>query len=209
MAHDFSNLLSVMGGYVHHVGRVAGGNDEIRGYVQDMKAVTQRGQQLMSKLLTLARSDELAVETFDAGEVVELLLPLMRKMFAPGVAVRVETAVGPAPVRLDRDGFEAVLLNMAKNANDALDGKGEFRLRTTVADGEVCVQVEDTGRGMSAETAARAFEPFFSTKPRGQGTGIGLATAYRVVTEAGGRIDVESAPGEGACFSIRLPLAPS
>jgi signal transduction histidine kinase len=208
VVHDFSNLLSVMGGYVHHVERVAGDNDEIRGYLHDMKAVTQRGQQLMSKLLTLARSDDLAVETFDAGEVVERLLPLMRKMFASGVAVQVEPAAGRAPVRLDRDGFEAVLLNMAKNASDALDGKGEFRLRTTVANDEVCLQVEDTGRGMSPETAARAFEPFFSTKPRGQGTGIGLATAYRVVTEAGGRIDVESAPGEGARFSIHLPLAP-
>lgn len=207
VAHDFSNLLSVMGGYVHHVERVAGGNDDIRGYLHDMKGVTQRGQQLTSKLLTLARSDEFAVETFDAGEVVESLLPLMRKLFAPGVVVQAESAAGPAPVRLDRTGFESVLLNMAKNASDALGGHGEFRLRTTVADGEVCVRVEDTGRGMDAETAARAFEPFFSTKPRGQGTGIGLAMAYRVVTEAGGQIDVESAPGKGSRFSIHLPLA--
>ncbi len=207
VAHDFSNLLSVMGGYAHHAERIAGGNDELRGYLQDMKAVTKRGQQLTSKLLTLARSDEFSVETFDAGEVVELLQPLVRKMFAPGVAVQVSAAAEPAPVRLDRAGFEAVLLNMAKNASDALGEAGEFRLRTTVADGEVCVRIEDTGRGMSAETAARVFEPFFSTKPRGQGTGIGLATAYRVVTEAGGRIDVDSAPGEGARFSIHLPLA--
>ncbi len=209
VAHDFSNLLAVMRGYAYHAERAPGGNEEIRGYLHDMKAVTQRGQQLVSKLLTLARSDEFAVETFDAGEVVELLLPLMRQMFAPGVAVQMEQSAGPVPVRLDRTGFEAVLLNMAKNANDALGDSGEFRLRITIADGEVCVQVEDTGRGMSAETAARVFEPFFSTKPRGQGTGIGLAAAYRVVTEAGGRIEVESAPGEGACFSIYLPLAPS
>lgn len=209
VAHDFSNLLSVMGGYVHHIERAAGNNDEVHGYLQDMKAVTQRGQQLMSKLLTLARSDEFAVETFDAGEVVDLLLPLIRKIFASGVTVQMEQAAGPAPVRLDRSGFEAVLLNMAKNASDALGDNGEFRLRTTVADDEVCVQVVDNGRGMNAETAARVFEPFFSTKPRGQGTGIGLAAAYRVVTEAGGWIDVESAPGEGACFSIHLPLAMS
>lgn len=139
--------------------------------------------------------------------MIERLLPLLRRMFAPGVVLRLEPATAPAPVRLDRAGFEAVLLNMAKNADDALDGRGEFRLRTTVAGDEVCVLVEDTGRGMTAETATRAFEPFFSTKPRGQGTGIGLATAYRVVTEAGGRIDIDSSPGEGARFSIRLPLA--
>ena len=209
VAHDFSNLLSVMRGYVHHAERAAGDNGEIRAHLHDMKSVTQRGQELMSKLLTLARSDEFALETFDAGEVVEVLLPLMCKMFAPGVALTLEPAATPALVRLDRAGFEAVLLNMAKNASDALGDSGEFRLRTTVADGEVCVQVEDTGQGMSAETAARAFEPFFTTKPRGQGTGIGLAAAYRVVTEAGGRIDVESAPGEGTRFSIRLPLASS
>lgn len=207
VAHDFSNLLSILRGYVHHAERVAGDNSEVRGYLQDMRSVTQRSQQFISKLLTLARSDEYAVETFDAGETIEFLLPLMRPMFASGISLRMERAAEPAPVRLDRDGFEAVLLNMAKNASDALGDGGEFRLRTTVADGEVCVQVEDTGHGMSAETAARVFEPFFSTKPRGQGTGIGLATAYRVVTEAGGRIDVESAPGKGARFSIHLPLA--
>lgn len=208
VAHDFSNLLSVMRGYVYHAERVSGGSDEVHGYLQDMKAVTQRGQQLTSKLLTLARSDEFAVETFDADEVIELLLPLIRPMFPPGVAIQIEAATEPAPVRLDRAGFEAVLLNMAKNASDALGDRGEFRLRTAVADGEVCVQVEDTGQGMSAETAARVFEPFFSTKPRGQGTGIGLAAAYRVITEAGGRIEVESAPGAGARFCIHLPLAP-
>jgi signal transduction histidine kinase len=207
VAHDFSNLLAVVLGYVHHAERVAGDNGEIRGFLDDMKRVTRRGQDLNSKLLTLARSDELDVETFDAGQVIERLLPLLRRMFAPGVVLRLEPATAPAPVRLDRAGFEAVLLNMAKNADDALDGRGEFRLRTTVAGDEVCVLVEDTGRGMTAETATRAFEPFFSTKPRGQGTGIGLATAYRVVTEAGGRIDIDSSPGEGARFSIRLPLA--
>lgn len=207
VAHDFSNLLAVMLGYVHHAGRVAGDNGEIRGFLDDMKRVTRRGQELNSKLLTLARSDEFDVETFDAGQVIERLLPLLRRLFAPGVVLRLEPATAPAPVRLDRAGFEAVLLNMAKNADDALDGRGEFRLRTTVAGDEVCVLVEDTGRGMTAETAARAFEPFFSTKPRGQGTGIGLATAYRVVTEAGGRIDIDSAPGAGARFSIRLPRA--
>ncbi len=209
VAHDFSNLLSVMGGYVHHAERVSGGNDEVRGYLHDMKAVMQRGQQLMSKLLTLARSDEFAVETFDAGEIVETLMPLMRRMFPSGVDVQMERTAEPVPVRLDRAGFEAVLLNMAKNASDALGDGGEFRLRISTAGDEACVQVEDTGRGMSAETAARVFEPFFSTKPRGHGTGIGLATAYRVVTEAGGRIDVESAPGKGARFFIRLPLASS
>lgn len=207
VAHDFGNLLAVMLGYVHHAERVAGDNGELRGFLDDMKGVTQRGQQLNSKLLTLARSDEFDVETFDAGQVVAGLVPLLRRMFAPGIHLRVEPAAGPAPVRLDRAGFEAVLLNMAKNADDAMGGSGEFRLRTTVAGDELCILVEDTGRGMSAETAARVFEPFFSTKPRGQGTGIGLATAYRVVTEAGGRIDVDSAPAEGARFSIRLPLA--
>lgn len=208
VAHDFNNLLSVTRGYVYHAERVAGDNDDLRGYLRDMKAVTQRGQKLTSQLLTLARSDELAVETFDADEVVELLQPLMRRMFAPGVTVLIELAAEPAPVRLDRDGFEAVLLNMAKNASDSLGNSGDFRLRTAVIGDEVCVQIEDTGRGMNAETVARAFEPFFTTKPRGQGTGIGLAMAYRVVTEAGGRIDVESAPGSGTCFSIHLPLAP-
>lgn len=207
VAHDFSNLLSVLGGYVHHAQRAAGDNAKVGDHLDSMKSVIQRSQQLLSRLLTLARSDALSVERFDADAVVELLLPLMRQMFAPGVAVRVEAADEPAWVRLDRAGFEAVLLNMAKNASDALGEAGEFRLCTSLSDTEVCLRVEDTGRGMGAETAARAFEPFFSTKPREQGSGIGLAMAYRVVTEAGGRIEVDSAPGEGARFSIRLPRA--
>lgn len=209
VAHDFSNLLSVMRGYVNHAERVVSGNPEMSGYLHDMKSVTDRGKELVSKLLTLARSDDFSVETFDASEIIDLLLPLMGQMFASGVTVRIERSTKPTLVRLDRTGFEAVLLNMAKNASDALGDGGEFVIRTKNADSEVCVQVEDTGEGMSAETAERVFEPFFSTKPRGQGTGIGLATAYRVVTEAGGRIEVKSVLNEGTCFSIYLPLAPA
>jgi signal transduction histidine kinase len=207
VAHDFNNILGIVLGYVGRAEHVAGDNNDVRQNLDKLRAATQRGQRLTSKLLSLARSDDYAMERFDINEAINALEPLLHPLFAPGIAVRIECATAPAPVSMDRAGFEAVLLNMAKNASDAFSERGEFQLSTAIENGYVRILVADTGSGMTPEVAVRAFEPFFSAKPRGQGTGIGLAVAYRVVTEAGGNISVETAPGKGARFTIRLPLA--
>ncbi|MFT4255565.1 MAG: HAMP domain-containing sensor histidine kinase [Pseudoxanthomonas sp.] len=207
VAHDFNNLLAVVQGHARRAEDMAGADPELRQVLERIGASTRRGKALTSKLLALARSDEDAVERFDANQAVADMGPLLRPLFAPAVSFEVETSEAPAWVRMGRDSFEALLLNMARNASDALAEAGEFRLSVTVEAGEVLIRVADDGSGMTPEVAARIFEPFYTTKPRGQGTGIGLAVACRVVIEAHGRIEVDSRPGEGTCFTIRLPLA--
>ncbi|MFT3755091.1 MAG: ATP-binding protein [Pseudoxanthomonas sp.] len=206
VAHDFNNLLAVVLGHARRAEGMAGADPELRHVLERIGAGTQRGKELTSKLLTLARSDEDAVERFDANQAVAELEPLLHPLFAPTVSFGVEMGDAPAWVRMGRDSFEALLLNMAGNASDALGEVGEFRLSVAVEPGEVLIRVEDDGPGMKPEVAARIFEPFYTTKPRGQGTGIGLAVADRVVTEACGRIEVDSRPGAGTRFTIRLPL---
>ncbi|MFT3761269.1 MAG: ATP-binding protein [Pseudoxanthomonas sp.] len=207
VAHDFNNLLTIVLGHAGRAQDAAGDNGELRHSLDRIRAATRRGQELTLKLLALARSDEDEAIVFDVNEVVEALAPLLQPLFAPSVAFRADPAERPAWVRMGLGGFETLLLNLAKNASDALGVDGEFRLSVAVEGSEVVVRAEDTGHGMTPEVAARIFEPFYSTKPRGQGTGIGLAVADRVVTEARGRMQVESRIGVGTCFTIRLPLA--
>lgn len=111
------------------------------------------------------------------------------------------------PVLVDRAGFELALLNIAANGRDAMPDGGRFDIHAAEVDGRVRISLRDNGIGMTPEVVARMFEPFYTTKPRGAGTGLGLGEVRRVVVEAGGRIDVESAPGAGTTLHLELPLA--
>ncbi len=206
IAHDFNNLLFIVLGYVRRAEGVAGDNESVRHFLHRIDLATHRGQTLTAELLSLARRNVHELELFDVSAVVESLEPLLTPLFEIGVEVRIQPADAPAPVWMERDGLEATLLNMAKNASDALGEHGRFDLSVAVEGADVAIRIEDDGQGMPPEVAARIFEPFYTTKPRGRGTGIGLAMADRVVTEAGGSIQVDSAPGEGTRFTIRLPL---
>jgi two-component system cell cycle sensor histidine kinase/response regulator CckA len=108
-------------------------------------------------------------------------------------------------VEADPSQIGQVLLNLAVNARDAMGGSGTLTVSTRNDGAEVVLEVADTGDGMDEETRGRVFEPFFTTKEVGSGTGLGLSTVYGIVTQSGGTITVQSAPGEGAVFSIRLP----
>src|SRR5262249_39472341 len=103
---------------------------------------------------------------------------------------------------------DQVLLNLLTNAMQAVEGRGRVSLRTFAENGSVFVEVSDTGRGIAPDVQERLFEPFFTTKPVGQGTGLGLAIAHSLVAGHGGDIAVRSTPGQGATFTLRLPVAP-
>jgi signal transduction histidine kinase len=113
-------------------------------------------------------------------------------------------------VRVDRQQMEQVLLNLTVNARDALPNGGHLRYATAdAADGRVHLRVADDGEGMDAQTRERAFEPFYTTKPAGQGSGLGLASVYGFVSQSGGEITLTSEPGAGCTFDIHLPRAPA
>ncbi|MCD9033491.1 histidine kinase [Luteimonas sp. Y-2-2-4F] len=214
VAHDFDNILALMAGFSgerHRVDPAAGGSARAEALAEALEGVeqaAQRGMTLTRKLLSFAQPLPARPETFDAGQALAELAPMLRQSFGPDVRVRVGRADTALPIRIDRHQFDLMLLNIASNARDAMPDGGAFEAAAArAADGRVEIVLRDSGHGMPAHVRERAFEPFFTTKPPGSGTGLGLAVAHGLVTGADGSIEVESAPGAGTAFRILLPFA--
>jgi CheY-like chemotaxis protein/anti-sigma regulatory factor (Ser/Thr protein kinase) len=146
----------------------------------------------------------------DLNQVLKESQKLLRRLLWEDIELVILPAAEPACVLADPGQLEQVLGNLATNARDAMPSGGKLTLAVTIDAGEVALRATDTGSGMDEEVKKRLFEPFFTTKPAGRGTGLGLATSFSIVEQAGGSMAVESEPGRGATFIIRLPrkLAP-
>lgn len=211
VAHDFNNLMTAVVGYTGIVAGTLPADDPRQADLAEIEKAATRAGELTQQLLAFARRRIIEPKLVDIGELVgsftRLLAPLL------GSTVRLTVAVGDAlpTVRLDPVQFEQVLMNLAINARDAMPVGGDLAVEVVATqyrsgDG-VRLSVRDTGHGMSAETLARIWEPFYTTKPQGRGTGLGLATVHGIVHQAGGEISVESAEGAGTTFHVLLPAA--
>lgn len=214
VAHDFNNILDVVLGYAaqrHDIPDIE--NRELREAafsraLDGIEVAATRGSAITRKLLTFSRSDLARPQVFDAGQVVAELQPMLRQLLPRSIGLELPAPAGPLPVRLDRSEFEMTILNIAANARDAMAGGGRFQVLLSAGDDRtVEILLADTGHGMDAEVRQRIFEPFFSTKPATDGTGLGLAVIRDLVEAAGGDIGVCSEVGRGSTFRIRLPLA--
>jgi signal transduction histidine kinase len=206
VAHDFNHLLGLVLGYV----RRADVDDPAarKNALDGIESATRRATSVTHKLLHFGRRDVTRIESFDVVEVVRELQPMLRQLFDPAVRIVCDLGDVARPVAFDRAQFELVLLNIAANANHAMPGGGEFHVVLDHApDGSVELCLHDTGHGMDDSVRERIFEAFFTTKPPGEGIGLGLAVAADVISAAGGGITVDSAPGRGATIRIRLPAA--
>jgi PAS domain S-box-containing protein len=221
IAHDFNNLLTAIAGYSDLASRMVGEGHPARRSLGEISHVVQRAMRLTRQLLAFSRRQELKPELVDLAEVVRGLESMLVHIAGGEIEVELELEES-ASVSADLGQLEQVLVNLVANARDALPGGGRVSIRTgraSIVRGAESARLEippgdyallvvsDTGSGMSAETAARAFEPFFSTKERGAGTGLGLSTVHGIVRQSGGAVDVSSAPGRGATFRILLPIA--
>jgi signal transduction histidine kinase len=166
-----------------------------------------RASDLTRQLLAFGRRQTLQVSEVDLRDVVERMDSLLRRLI--GEDIRLETVFGSEPVvvRADATQLEQVVMNLAVNARDAMPSGGLLTIAVLSDGTEAVLSVIDDGAGMPAETRARIFEPFFTTKGVGEGSGLGLATVDGIVGQSGGSIQVDSAPGEGTVFTVRLPLA--
>ena len=216
VAHDFNNLLSVMVnglGVLKHRLR-----DPAETRVLDaMERAASRGATLTQQLLTFARQQPFKQEYHDLNDVIGSFEAVLRRAVTGELAFDFELAPNLPTVLVDAPQVEASLLNLVVNARDATPENGRIVLRTAVAAlaaGEVgslpagnyvSVTVSDSGAGMSAEVAARAIEPFFTTKPIGEGTGLGLSQVYGMVQHSGGDIAIRSRPGEGTAVTLYFP----
>ncbi|GAB3055878.1 sensor histidine kinase [Stenotrophomonas tumulicola] len=215
VAHDFDNILNLMTGFASERHRLddpdyssAENARALAFALEGVDAAARRGMSLTRRLLSFARPDVSRPERFDAGVAVTELMPMLRQSFGPQVRLKLDCANVPMPVYLDRDQFDLMLLNIASNARDAMPEGGVFEVAASpAADGaSVDLCLRDSGVGMNAHVLSQAFEPFFSTKPAGQGTGLGLAVIHGLMRTANGVIDIQSAPGQGTTLHLRLPL---
>jgi len=212
VAHDFNNLLTVIQGTADFVEAGFSKRREVGRHLETIREAAKRGNTLVRQLLALGRRKPLAPGSVDPNRMISEIEGLVRSALGAGIEYRTYYTPSPCAVRADRDELVRVLINMAVNARDAMPSGGRFEIETRSVEaeplearGKVALVVRDTGSGMDDETRSRIFEPFFTTKGERHGSGMGLATAHGVITQSGGQILVESAPGAGTEFTILLP----
>ncbi len=213
VAHDFNNLLTAMLGNADLILASESLEKDEREALEQIVLASERASMLTSQLLTFSRRQIVQPRTLDPNVEIEVLRPMLERLVRDDVTLEFELEPRIGSIEMDPGQFSQVLINLVVNAMDALPEGGRILVTTRNAPPEpgvrdepqVLVVVADTGEGMSAETRARALEPFFTTKPPGEGTGLGLSTVYGIVTAAGGTVDLRSALGEGTRIEVALP----
>ena len=207
VAHDFNNLLTVVLGNADILLRRLEDQPSAAKHLGAIRAAAEKGHTLTRQLLAFSRQQQLNPTVVDLNVLIRNFLPLLRQAVGEGVSIDLEVPAEPLHVLVDPTHLEAALLNLAVNARDAMNGEGDLSIAAWRADSEddsafAAIRVTDSGEGMSPEVASRVFEPFFTTKEVGRGSGLGLSQVYGFVAQSGGRVEVASAPGAGASFTL-------
>jgi signal transduction histidine kinase len=215
IAHDFNNLLMTIRASAELASTPAPSSQLEE--MQDILSAVDHGASLTRQLLAFGRRDAVQLQRFDLREVVRDMDRVLRRLMTGEIDLRVTLPERAVLVEMDRGQIEQVLLNLTINARDAMPDGGtlDIRVGTTTVDATTTVLaagsyaslvVSDTGHGMPPEVSARIFEPFYTTKSRGRGSGLGLSTVYAIVSRTGGTIDVSSTEARGTTFEILLPM---
>jgi len=222
VAHDFNNMLAVILGHAELALDRVEPTHPIIADVQEIRQAATRSANLTRQLLAFARRQNIAPRVLDLNQTIEGMLRLLDRLIGEDVSLVWRPGTHVRPVKLDPSQIDQVLTNLCVNARDAIAGVGRVIIETDMAtlDEAYCAEhvgftpgvyavlaVSDNGCGMDAETRAHIFEPFFSTKGIGEGTGLGLAMVYGIVRQNNGFINVYSEPGVGSTFRIYLPSA--
>ncbi len=223
IAHDFNNLLTVILGYAETLVDDPKLDEVAQGSASQILSAGERAAALTRQLLAFSRKQVLRSSVIDPAEILRGMEEMLQRLIGELIEVNVRVEESLGAVDVDPNQLEQVLLNLAINARDAMGASGRLELslysrdvdaNTIVPEGSstavppgsyIVLSVRDNGSGMDGETRARAFEPFFTTKGAGEGTGLGLAMVYGIVSQSGGFIEVESTRGEGTTFRVYLP----
>jgi nitrogen-specific signal transduction histidine kinase len=220
IAHDFNNLLTVILSSASLLKHLLADRPDAQEELREIEATAQRGAALTGQLLAFARKQVRQPQLVDLNELTSGTERLLRRVIGEHIELTIELAPAPTPIWGDPAQLEQVLVNLGLNARDAMPAGGRLRIETAAMhlepnfmspDGGLvpgpyaAVIITDTGHGMTPEIMARVFEPLFTTKPMGEGTGLGLAVSYGIVRQNGGRIAVSSSPGEGTTFRLYFP----
>jgi len=222
VAHDFNNMLMVISANAELALDSLPKERRLLRHLQEILAASRRASDLTRQLLTFGRQQAQQLQLFSLNSVVEEACRMLPRVIGEDIEMRVELGQDLGRVRADSGQIEQVLLNLAINARDAMPQGGKLSIETRLSDerdagfrehskspasGYVLLTVSDTGQGISDKNLPRIFEPFYTTKPVGSGTGLGLAMVYGIVRQSDGFISVHSEPGKGSTFKIYLPVA--
>jgi two-component system cell cycle sensor histidine kinase/response regulator CckA len=220
VAHDFNNMLTAILGYAELLTEQIGPDKPIGRDLQEIVAAAERAAALTRQLLAFGRRQAITPVPLSLNSVVKQLEPMLRRLITANISIRIPLDPDIHAVLADVTQLEQVLLNLSVNARDAMPAGGILTIETrnetldgaSADDRRECprgnyavISVSDTGVGMSREVRSRIFEPFYTTKERGRGTGLGLAAVHGIVKQLDGHIFVTSEPGRGSQFAIYLP----
>jgi hypothetical protein len=230
VAHDFNNLIAVILNYAEFVGEQieeaevhsAGPQwKAVSADVDQIRRAAERAAGLTRQLLSFARREVIQPQVVDPNELLDNMASMLRRMLGADLELITDLAPDLPPVLLDPGQFDQMIFNLAVNSRDAMPDGGSLTITTdtfrvdrayaaewsSVLPGDyVRVTVVDTGTGMPADVLKHAFDPFYTTKSKGEGSGLGLATVYGAVTQAEGHVRIQSEPGRGTTFIILLPV---
>ncbi len=221
IAHDFNNVLGAVLGYAELAGQQSVAGSVQRRYIDNIVVAANRARELVARILAFSRPGVGSAQPVSLQKILSEVHSLTCAALPPAVSVAMEVSPQPLVVAGDASQLHQMLANLVTNALQAVAEAGEVRVRATrVEVGEArdctvgrllrgryaCIEVSDTGAGMSAEQVERIFEPFFTTKPVGAGTGLGLSLVHGIVLDHSAALEVTSRPGAGTTFSVYLPL---
>jgi signal transduction histidine kinase/CheY-like chemotaxis protein len=226
VAHDFNNMLTAINGYSEILLAAMEKDHPLRESLEQINLAGSRAARLTRELLAFGRSQMLQAREFDLNPFLAGLAPEIRRLLGEAIILNLDLASIPLKVYSDPTHMETVIMNMVRNARDAMPEGGGLLIRTgsrragggqpgreppslelPAENAYAVVTLADTGYGMDPKVMARIFEPFFSTKTKVKRTGMGLSAAYGIVKQSGGTITVESAPGQGTRFEVWIPLS--
>jgi CheY-like chemotaxis protein len=208
VAHDFNNLLTVISGYADELACGQPPGSDAQAAAAEILKAAEQGEALTRRLLGVSRPGESRRSAVDLNRVVTEIERMLARLLGEQVVLQLELEPALPAVVADPSHLEQILVNLAVNARDAMPRGGTLRIETGLRDGMVRLEVSDTGIGMDPQTRQRIFEAFFTTKPRGHGTGLGLSVVYSLVKDMAGAIWAESEHGRGTRMIVELPAAP-
>ena len=221
IAHDFNNILGIILAYITSIKRFKGDTKKLDLAVDTIVKAVDRGKTLVQQILTFARKSDTAFGAVNVNDVVMEIMTMIMETFPKLLTYAQNFDKGISYINADRSQLHQALLNLCVNARDAMPNGGLLIINTRMvsvvslrhqhpdaaASGYVCIEVSDTGEGMSEDIRKRIFEPFFTTKEIGKGTGLGLSVVFGVAQTHKGFIDVESELGKGTTFRLYLPAS--
>jgi signal transduction histidine kinase/CheY-like chemotaxis protein len=221
ITHDFNNILGIILGYVSLIRRDRNQPERLDASIDAIGKAVERAAGLVNQILTFAHRTPVAIQAVQVNDVLKDMARLVRETFPKNITMHLELTEPLPAVAADTSQLHQVFLNLSVNARDAMPSGGTLTYRTMLVAGRVlrrkfneagrhpyvCVSLSDTGVGMDDTTRRRLFEPFYTTKRAGKGTGLGLAVVYGIIASHKGFVEVESAVNRGTTFHLYLPVA--